>query len=145
MADAIASGEGPAGAAGAYETALLLLGPARDSDGVPVFDVVLVGVGPDGHVLSVFPGSTAWDESVLAIAVPAPSHVEPRVERVTLHPDVLGAARSVLVVSSGPSKAAVLGRAWGGDDERELPIRATMSANATWILDEAAAADLPRE
>jgi 6-phosphogluconolactonase len=145
VADAIASGEGPAGAAGAYETALLLEGPGRNADGVPVFDVIVLGVGPDGHVLSVFPDSAAWDQGPLVVAVPAPAHVEPHVERVTMHPDMLAAARSVLVVSTGASKAAILGRAWGGDDVRALPVRATMIRNGTWILDVAAAAELPRE
>jgi 6-phosphogluconolactonase/glucosamine-6-phosphate isomerase/deaminase len=61
-----------------------------------------------------------------------------------MHPDVVAAARCVLVVSTGPSKAAVLGRAWRGDDARELPVRMTMATNSTWILDDAAAAELPR-
>ena len=65
VAEAIAAGEGPAGAASAYETSLLLDGPGRNEDGVPVFDILVLGVGPDGHVLSVFPGSTAWDEGAL--------------------------------------------------------------------------------
>ena len=112
---------------------------------MPVFDVLVLGVGTDGHVLSVFPGSAAWDEAALVVAVPAPTHLEPHIERVTMHPDVVAAARSVLVVSTGASKAAVLGRAWRGDDVRELPVRMTMDTNATWLLDEAAAADLPRE
>jgi 6-phosphogluconolactonase len=145
VAAAMAAGEGPAGAAAAYETSLLLEGPGRNGDGVPVFDVLILGVGPDGHVLSVFPGSAAWDEGSLVVAVPAPVHVEPHVERVTMHPDVVAAARSVLVVSNGASKAAVLERAWGGDDARELPVRMTMATNSTWILDDAAAAELPHE
>ena len=144
VADAIAAGEGPAEAAAAYETSLLLEGPVRDDDGTPAFDVVILGVGPDGHVLSVFPWSPAWDAGALVVAIPAPEHVEPRVERVTMHPDVVAAARCVLVVSTGPSKAAVLGRAWRGDDARELPVRMTMATNSTWILDDAAAAELPR-
>jgi 6-phosphogluconolactonase len=145
VAEAVAAGEGAAGAASAYETTLLLEGPGRNGDGVPVFDVLVLGVGPDGHVLSVFPGSAAWDAGALVLALPAPTHVGPHVERVTMHPDIVAAARTVLVVSAGASKAAVLGRAWRGDDVRELPVRMTMATNATWLLDEAAAADLPRE
>jgi len=142
---AAAAGGGPAEAAALYQTSLLLDGPERNEEGVPVFDVLVLGVGPDGHVLSVFPGSAVWDEAALVCAVAAPTHVKPHVERVTMHPDVVAAARCVLVVSSGASKAAVLGRAWGGDDAREVPVRMTMATNATWILDEAAATDLPRE
>lgn len=119
-------------------------GPGMGPDGVPVFDLVVVGVGPDGHLLSVFPGSATWDDPALCIAVPAPTHVEPHLERVTMHPRVLAAARTVLVVTTGASKAGVLGRAWTGEDVRELPIRSARRANATWLLDEAAAAELPR-
>jgi 6-phosphogluconolactonase/glucosamine-6-phosphate isomerase/deaminase len=49
------------------------------------------------------------------------------------------------VGAAGASKAANLGRAWTGDDVRELPVRAARLGTATWILDEAAAAQLPRE
>ena len=76
-------------------------------------------------MLSVFPGSAVWDDAALVVPVPAPTHVEPHVARVTMHPRLLAAAREVLVVTTGASKAANLGRAWSGDDVRELPVRAT--------------------
>ena len=141
--EAIAASAGPAMAAAGYADELRASMPA-DADGTPVFDLVVVGVGPDGHILSVFPGSAVWDSASSCAAVPAPTHIEPHVERVTLHPRALAAARSVLVVASGASKAASMGRAWTGDDARELPVRAARLATATWILDEAAAAELPR-
>ena len=93
----------------------------RGADGVPVFDVFLVGVGPDGHLLSVFPDSAVWDRPELVVGVPAPTHVEPHLPRVTMHPRVIAAARHVLLVTSGASKAEKVGRAWTGDDLRELP------------------------
>ena len=141
---AIAHGGGAAWAASTYAAELLEAGPARNETGVPVFDLVLLGVGPDGHVLSLFPGSAAWDDPALCVAVPAPSHLEPHVERVTMHPRMLAAARRVIVVATGASKADVLGRAWAGDDVREMPVRATRLPGAVWLLDEAAAAGLPR-
>lgn len=141
---AIAHDGGGAWAAQRYAEELRASGPAADASGIPVFDVVVVGVGPDGHVLSVFPGSAVWDDPGMCAAVPAPTHVEPHVPRVTMHPRVLAAARRVLVVSTGVSKADVLARAWTGDDVRDLPVRATRAANAEWLLDEAAAAGLPR-
>lgn len=144
VAAAIAHGGGGTWAAERYAEALRASGPAADATGTPVFDVVVLGVGPDGHVLSVFPDSAVWDEPGVCAAVPAPTHVEPHVPRVTLHPRVLAAARRVLVVSTGASKADVLARAWTGDDVRDLPVRATRAANAVWLLDEAAAAGLPR-
>jgi 6-phosphogluconolactonase len=117
-------------------------GPAAD-DGWPVFDVVVVGVGADGHLLSVFPGSAAFDAKELALAVPAPTHIEPHVERVTLNPAVLAAARSVLVVAQGDGKAAVIGDVFASDlDPRRLPAQLARGANAVWILDESAGAAL---
>ena len=141
---AIAHGTGAAGAAGAYAREIREAGPPAGDDGLPVFDLIVLGVGPDGHVLSVFPGSAVWDAEGLVAAVPAPTHVEPHVARVTMHPRLLAAAREVLVVTTGASKAANLARAWTGDDVRELPVRATRLPNAVWLLDEAAAAELPK-
>jgi 6-phosphogluconolactonase len=143
VTEAIGHG-GAAWAAARYAGELRDFGPAAGGDGIPAFDLLLLGVGEDGHILSVFPGSGAWDEAALCVAIPAPTHVEPHVERVTMHPRIVGAARRVLVVAAGGSKAGPLGRAWTGDDVRELPVRATRLASATWMLDEAAAAQLPR-
>ena len=110
------------------------------SGGWPVFDLVLVGVGPDGHVLSVFPGSSALDSSELALAIPAPTHVEPHVERVTLNPALLGVARQVLVAAAGAEKAPVLADLLAaGADPRRWPARLAVRAGATWVLDAAAA------
>ncbi|HEY5630302.1 MAG TPA: 6-phosphogluconolactonase [Candidatus Limnocylindrales bacterium] len=150
VAEAMAGGGGPEGAAAAYEAELRSRGPVagmlrpaarRDHPllGVPAFDLVILGVGPDGHILSVFPGSFVFDQPGWVAAVPAPTHVEPHVPRVTMHPSLVMAARSVLVVTAGASKAEVLAQAWAGGDPRELPLRTTLAANATWLVDEAAA------
>lgn len=116
-----------------------------DDAGWPVFDLVLLGVGADGHVLSVFPGSPALGAKVLAMAIPAPSHIEPRVERVTLNPALIGAARHVLVVATGASKAAMLADVFGETrNPARWPAQLARRESATWILDTAAAASLPR-
>jgi 6-phosphogluconolactonase len=143
VAAAIELGEGPEGAAAAYAAELAAAGPGAGLDGDPAFDVLVLGVGPDGHILSVFPWSPAWDASTLVTGVAAPTHVEPHVPRVTIHPRLVAAARSVVVVTAGASKADVMARAWAGGDLRELPLRATLLPQATWVLDEAAATGLP--
>jgi 6-phosphogluconolactonase len=79
------------------------------------------------------------------LAIPAPTHIEPHVERVTLNPAVLGVARDLLAVATGSDKAPVLGQVFGDErDPRRWPAQLARRAGATWILDEAAAADLPR-
>jgi 6-phosphogluconolactonase len=141
---ALAAGEGPAWAAARYTEELVRRVPAGAA-GWPVLDILILGVGPDGHILSVFPGSRAWDASEPAVAVPAPRHVRPRVERVTLNPALVAAARTVLVTTTGAAKAANLARAWMGDaDPRELPVAATLLPTATWLLDDEAAAGIVR-
>jgi 6-phosphogluconolactonase len=113
--------------------------------GWPVFDLILLGLGADGHILSVFPGSETFDSTAWAVAVPAPTHIEPHVERVTLNPAVVRVARRVLVVATGGGKADVIARILGSDgDPLELPGRLAVRDGSTWILDEAAAARLSR-
>ena len=113
-------------------------------DGWPAFDLMLLGVGDDGHILSVFPGSPALDATELALAIPAPTHIGPHLERVTLNPALVGAAVGVLVVVTGADKAATIGAIFGTDrDPRRWPAQLALRAGATWILDEAAAGGLP--
>ena len=116
-----------------------------ERDGWPVLDLVLVGIGGDGHLLSVFPGSDAFESEAWALAIPAPTHIEPHVERVTLNPALLRVARRVLVVAHGAGKADILGEVFGPEqDPRRWPAQLALGANATWIVDEAAAARIPR-
>ena len=113
-------------------------------DGWPVFDLIQVGIGPDGHVLSVFADSPSFDSSEWAMDIPAPTHVEPHVARVTMNPAVLGIARDVLAVATGAAKATILRDVLGPErNVRRWPGQAARRAGATWILDEAAAAQLP--
>lgn len=115
------------------------------ADGFPVLDLVVLGVGGDGHVLSVFPGSSAFDATAWAVDIPAPTHIEPHVPRVTMHPGIVRVARDVLVVATGASKADALAQIFGDDrDERRWPAQLARHERSTWILDEAAAARLAR-
>lgn len=142
---AIAHGRGAGWCAEQYANEMRAAG-LRQERGFPVFDVILLGLGPDGHLMSVFPGSAAFDATDWALAIPAPTHVEPHVERVTMNPAVLGVARSVLMVTSGAAKAGVIGEIFTTDrDVRRLPAQLVRRPGATWMLDEAAAAQLPAE
>ena len=140
----LAAGGGPAKAAAAYEAALRVALPA-DAAGRPVFDAIIVGIGPDGHLLSVFPGSAAFDAPGWVVAVPAPTHVRPYLPRVSLTPGALDATPTLLPIAFGAAKAAILAAVLSGPrDERRLPAQRARRAGATWILDEAAAGSLPR-
>jgi 6-phosphogluconolactonase len=117
----------------------------EERDGWPVFDLMFIGIGGDGHLLSVFPGSPAFGSPRWALPIPAPTHIEPHVPRVTLNPATVGVARRVLAVVLGGSKAGIVGRLFGEPvDPSELPARLAIREGATWILDEPAAAQLPR-
>jgi 6-phosphogluconolactonase len=107
----------------------------------PAFDVLLLGLGTDGHTASLFPGSPALDERDLAVVV-VQAPVAPRL-RVTLTPPVLAAARHVAVLTSGAEKAPAVQRALHGPaDVRTTP--AQLLRGAHWLIDRPAAALLGR-
>lgn len=109
----------------------------------PGFDLILVGVGDDGHVLSCFPNSPALDSMAWTMGVPAPTHIGPHLPRVTINPRLLEAA-PVLVVTWGANKAAAVGHVFGDvRDDRRWPVQRTRRTGAAWIIDEAAAAQIP--
>ena len=145
MTRALADGTGLEGAVAAYDAELRSAGMPQADSGVPAFDVVLLGVGPDGHVLSAFPGSPLLDDTEAWVAaVPAPTHVEPHVPRLSLTPRIIEAAGSVVVVSHGGGKAATLASVFGPErDAHRWPAQLARRDNATWFLDRAAAAELP--
>jgi len=142
MAEAIGEARGVAWAAARYEVELRAAG-LPTQDGWPVFDLVLLGVGPDGHVMSVFPGSETFGRPEWVLPVPAPTHVEPHVTRVTLNPAIVEVARSTVVVVNGAAKADALAAVFGERvDPRNVPAQLARRAEATWFVDEAAAAKL---
>ena len=110
--------------------------------GVPRFDVLLSGLGPDGHVLSIFPGSPALaDDAPIAMAIPAPTHVEPHIARVTLSARSIAEAGTVIVMATGSGKTEIVASVLGKErDVNRWPAQVAVSANATWLLDSAAAA-----
>jgi 6-phosphogluconolactonase len=95
-------------------------------------DVLLLGMGQDGHTASLFPGSTALEErerKVVAVVGPKPP---PR--RLTITPPVIEAAREIFVLVRGADKAAALRRAREGVlNPRETP--AQLARRGTWIVD----------
>lgn len=102
-------------------------------------DVLLLGIGPDGHTASLFPGSPALRERrrrVLVVTSPSAPH-----ERLTITPPVIEAARTIVVVAQGGAKAAAVERALTGSfDPQHVP--AQLARRAIWILDREAASGL---
>jgi len=144
MGDAIGLAAGPEWAAREYADRLRDAGLPASDDGFPILDIVLVGVGPDGHVMSVFPRSALFDSEAWVSAVPAPTHIEPHVARISLHPRMLEVARLPIVVAHGAGKAAALASVLGDErDVRRWPAQLARREGAIWFLDRAAAAELP--
>ena len=142
-AETIAAGGDADSCAAGYAAELRRLVPI-DPAGWPVFDLLLVGIGADGHLLSVFPGSAAFDRPEWAVGIPAPTHTEPRVARVTLNPAVVASARAVLAIVRGAGKAAIVAAIFGPQrDPQRWPAQLALRRGATWLLDAAAAALLP--
>jgi 6-phosphogluconolactonase len=86
----------------------------------PRLDLVLLGLGPDGHILSLFagvPGSADRGDDALVRQVAAPEHVEPKVPRLTLTPFMVVTARTVVLQVTGAKKAKVLARALKGAED----------------------------
>ena len=130
-------------AAARYEESIAALVP-RAADSGPAFDVVLLGVGPDGHILSVFPGSTALGpDAPVALPVPAPEHVSPHIPRVTLRPSVLDDAGTIVVMLPGSAKATIVRDVLAGErDPARWPAQLAVRDGAIWLLDEESAAQL---
>jgi 6-phosphogluconolactonase len=105
----------------------------------PRIDVLLLGMGPDGHTASLFPGSAALHERE-RLVVPVVG-AKPPAERLTITPPVIEAARKVAVLAAGEDKAAMVARAVEGPLEPEA-VPAQLARRGVWFLDRAAAARL---
>jgi 6-phosphogluconolactonase len=107
------------------------LDPAR-----PLFDLVMLGAGPDGHTASLFPGYPAVEETRRWVIDVPKANVEPFVPRITLTLPALASCREILFLASGSGKRAILTRVLSGEN---LPAnRARSNGETVWLLDQAA-------
>jgi 6-phosphogluconolactonase len=129
----------------AYLAELHAAGVPHTPSGFPIFDLVLIGIGGDGHCLSVFPGSPlALEGAPVAAGVPAPTHIEPHVPRLSFSVGMLASARTVIALAPGAGKADALARIFSNSTAvADAPARAALLPTATWLLDTASAATLP--
>jgi 6-phosphogluconolactonase len=145
MDEALASGAGTGWVAEAYADELRAAGIPVGENGLPALDLVLLGIGGDGHMLSVFPGSRLLDSTAWASPVDAPTHIEPHVARVSLNPGIVVSAKRVIAVVTGAAKASIVADIFGSErDVRRWPAQLARRSSATWVMDREAAAQLPR-
>lgn len=135
--------EPPEAAARQYEQLLRREWPGSDPS-LPRFDLILLGLGDDGHTASLFPGTHALDEQTrLVVPGTAPKGIQPR---LTLTFPVLNRAGWVLFLVTGPKKAGIVRIVLekSSADGPSLPAARVrpMSGRVLWFLDRAAAADL---
>ncbi|WDZ84211.1 6-phosphogluconolactonase [Micromonospora cathayae] len=132
-------GDDPEAAAARYAGELAAAGPGDAA--LPRFDVLLLGVGEDGHVASVFPGQPVQHDTRPVAAVreaPKPPPV-----RITLTLPTISTAEEVWLVASGADKATAVRTALAGAGPVPLPAAGAHGVGRTrWLLDRAAAAEL---
>jgi 6-phosphogluconolactonase len=128
----------PKTAASRYEDELTrFYGADRLDPARPLFDLVLMGLGPDGHTASLFPHSPALEENQRWVVGVAKPGVEPFVPRVTLTFPVLASTREMLFLVDSADKRQILARVLGGED---LPAhRAHAQGDLVWLIIRAAA------
>lgn len=133
-------------AAREYEAELSRFFGVKPGEGLPRFDLVMLGMGKDGHTASLFPFTAALEERqawVVRNDVPQLS-----TERLTLTPPVINAARCAMFLVDGNDKAEALERVLEGPpNPLEFPAQmiAPQDGDLVWLVDEAAAAHLKRQ
>jgi 6-phosphogluconolactonase len=137
-------GEDPEAAAARYAAWLSAAARPEDHGQVPSFDILLIGIGPEGHVASLFPGMPALYDDRPVVAVrgsPKPPPV-----RLTLTLPAICAAREVWVVAAGEEKAGAVQLALSGAGPVQVPAAAARGRQRTlFLLDRSAAGRLPAD
>jgi 6-phosphogluconolactonase len=130
-----------AAAALAYEQ--VLAANAEPGDSTPNFDVHLLGMGPEGHINSLFPDTPAVRETTRMV-VSVEDSPKPPPQRITLTLPAIQRSREVWLMVSGAAKAEAAAAAIGGADPVSVPAAGAVGLETTlWLLDKEAAAQLP--
>ncbi|MRG58505.1 6-phosphogluconolactonase [Agromyces sp. CFH 90414] len=111
----------------------------------PVFDIAFLGVGPDGHIASLFPhrsGIRVTDRTV----IPVRNSPKPPPERLSLTRPVINGSQRIWLVLAGADKASALGLALAGASRDEVPVAGIKGRRRTvFFIDQAAASEVPEE
>ncbi|MHB8533228.1 MAG: 6-phosphogluconolactonase, partial [Solirubrobacteraceae bacterium] len=132
------AGAGGAGAGGAGAGAGSATGGPVADETIPVLDMVVLGIGPDGHVASLFPGAGTLEAPEHVLCLGVSDSPKPPPERITLSLSVLRAARECLLLASGAGKADAIA-AMLGEPTRHVPASLLRRERLTVIVDDAAA------
>ena len=136
-------GGDPEAAADLYRTTLAASARPENHTRVPAFDVLLLGVGPDAHIASLFPDQPALYETRPVVAVHGAPKAPP--VRLTLTLPAIRTAEEVWLVVAGEDKAAAVRMGLSGAGEVQVPAAGARGRRRTlWLLDRAAASALPR-
>ena len=138
-------GPDPEAAAARYAGWLLAASQPEDHSQVPSFDVLMLGIGPEGHVASLFPGMPAlYEEQRTVVAVHGSPKPPPT--RLTLTLPAITAAREVWILASGAEKAGAIRLALSGAGPVQVPAAGARGRQQTlFLLDRAAAAHVPAQ
>jgi len=120
----------------------LMEGVAASHPGPPVLDLIVLGIGPDGHVASLFPGAATLDAGEDAVCLGVSDSPKPPPQRITLSLAVLRAARSCLLLATGASKADAVS-AMLAPPSRHVPASLLARERLTVMVDDAAAPHAP--
>ncbi len=138
-------GDDPEAAADRYARTLRAAAQPEDHGQVPSFDVLLLGIGPEGHVASLFPGQPAlYEEERSVVAVHGAPKPPPT--RLTLTLPAICAARQVWIIASGAEKAGAVRLALSGAGPVQVPAAGAHGRQQTlFLLDNAAAERVPAQ
>jgi 6-phosphogluconolactonase len=131
-------------AADGYASLLRAAARPEDHGAVPTFDVLMLGMGSEGHTGSIFPSSPAVYETERTV-VGVHGCPKPPPTRITLTLPAMCSATEVWLATAGSDKAAACAMALGGAGPTQIPAAGVVGRRRTlWLLDRAAAAKLPR-
>jgi 6-phosphogluconolactonase len=137
-------GDNPEAAADRYAAELRRATTPEDHGPVPSFDVLLLGIGPEGHIASLFPGMPAlYDDRPVVAVRGAP---KPPPTRLTLTLPAINTAREVWILAAGAEKAGAVALALSDAGPVQIPAAAARGRQRTlFLLDREAAAQVPPE